>query len=740
MALGCAGVVVAGMAEAQARDRAPARRNSFTKDIVVTLYTPTLNQEVLSDLSDPGLNGRITVRFSSPPRKRDIIDNQNPFNRLTTKVEFFDSTFQRLPGEPRVRKNVFTFVPFIETQPVLPIGQYTLNVKRSVRNNRGRLLNNGVADFTTTFSVGTDVHNPVLRRLSPVHRQTAIGLGQKIRATFNEPIDLSSLIATILVQDGTTNPPTAIPGAGGTGISIERNGFDVVFTPDPCFGYPPKTLITFQMQGENDPGYGTATPGQPSNTSPVTDVFGNGFRLDSGLQWSENLAAGVFESPNGVYDLATGQFRMEFETKGVKPAPQALSPGSQYATGTPIANPCSAIVYYSNSCFANGMGIHYTTSNGLGEISLIGIINRFNQGVTDLSLLSLVPNTPVRMGRPGGMMVDPRWDTNTLHTFLYMVDERSASVAVIDSRNFKILGRFAGFSSPRDLAISTTFNRITTTLWVSDFSANQIIGLDLQQFVVSFTGQPGQASPCEAINDKSNAQNRIVVDVGQGPSGIAADSYLNARVMVCNTLENSVSVVDVQQAKIKGEYEVGSTPVDCDWGMIAAGAIPIGLVANQGGLNDPDGSISVYLENLPIGASRVVYGTRSGVENTFTDNVKNPSMVFGSHWIDGFGYSLPGGGEFIVPNTGGNDVSQYTWTVLGGTISGLTVTVAPSQTYEVGLNPTSAVYDPYYGTPIFLFASVAGQGAVAAIHYFRSTPPVLTRVPGVRRLWTCYTH
>ena len=49
--------------------------------------------------------------MSSPPRKRDMIDNQNPFNRLTTKVEFFDSTFQRLPGEPRVRKNVFTFVP-----------------------------------------------------------------------------------------------------------------------------------------------------------------------------------------------------------------------------------------------------------------------------------------------------------------------------------------------------------------------------------------------------------------------------------------------------------------------------------------------------------------------------------------------------------------------------------------------------------------------------------------------------
>jgi hypothetical protein len=202
------------MAEAQARQSQQApRKRRFTKDLVVTLVTPTLNQEVLPDLSDPGLNGLITVRFSSPPRRKDMIDNQNPFNRLTNRVEFFDSTFSRLPGEPRVRRNVFTFDPFNEQQPVLAQGQYTLNLKRSIRNRRGRLLNFGTMDYTTTFSVGTDVYKPVLRKISPTQRQTNVGLRQKIIVTFNEPVDQSTLISTITVQDNTTNPPTPIPRA-----------------------------------------------------------------------------------------------------------------------------------------------------------------------------------------------------------------------------------------------------------------------------------------------------------------------------------------------------------------------------------------------------------------------------------------------------------------------------------------------------------------------------------------------
>ena len=109
VALGTAGIAVA--AGTAARAGASVQNLTNAKNLVVTLVTPTNNQEVLPDLSDPGLNGVITVRFSSPINVRDIIDDQNVVNRLTDQMEFFDSTFLRLPGNPVVQRNVFIFQP-----------------------------------------------------------------------------------------------------------------------------------------------------------------------------------------------------------------------------------------------------------------------------------------------------------------------------------------------------------------------------------------------------------------------------------------------------------------------------------------------------------------------------------------------------------------------------------------------------------------------------------------------------
>ena len=51
VALLCTGVIMASVVNADARKR---RRSKETKDLVVTLLTPTNNQEVLPDMSDPG--------------------------------------------------------------------------------------------------------------------------------------------------------------------------------------------------------------------------------------------------------------------------------------------------------------------------------------------------------------------------------------------------------------------------------------------------------------------------------------------------------------------------------------------------------------------------------------------------------------------------------------------------------------------------------------------------------------
>ena len=444
VALATVGVVMASQVDAEAN-----RRNRFrgTKDLVVTLATPTTNQEVLTDLSDPGLNNRITVRFSTALRRKDIIDNQNPFNRLTAKAEFFDSGFNRLPGEPRVRGNKFTFNPLGDFNDfTLANGQYTLNMKRSIRSRGGRPLNKGQRDFTTTFSVGTDRYPPVLRKISPINGQQNIGLNQRIVATFNEPIDPSSVISTITVQDASTNPPTLIPAlGGGTGITLERDGFDIVFTPDPCFGYPPLSSIQMIIQGLVDPIPAPATP--PTQPASVTDVFGNLFARDSGGQWQPDpTILGQFNSPNGVYNQNTGQFTMTFLSRGARPTPVGLIPGGSQNRAVSFALPCATSSFFAPSCMAGGNVLFYNTGTGIGEASLQSLISQFNAGVTNLGSLFVVPNSPSRVGNPVAMMVDPRFDPVTLHTFLYVVDRRTSSVAVLDSRNLQPIGRFGGFA------------------------------------------------------------------------------------------------------------------------------------------------------------------------------------------------------------------------------------------------------------------------------------------------------
>lgn len=724
------GALAAGLNEAQARGR--RSRDTGEKDLVVTLMTPTNNQEVLPQLRDPGLNNQITVRFSSNPRVRDIIDTQNVFNRLTPKVEFTDATFARLPGVPSVRGNVFTFNPLTQANNfALPQGQYTLNIKSSLRNARGRLLNSGVRDFSSTFSVGTDVFSPVLRKISPIDTQTNIGLNQRVVMTFNEPIDPSSLVGKIQVQDASTNPPRPIAGAGGTGITLERNGFDVVFTPDPCFGYPPKTTIQFLVQGRNQNGTAAA----------ITDAFGNPFRRDSGLHWSFNAAAGVWESPNGTYDEITGLFRMQFVTKGVTPAPVALPPGSPQHNTPPIAGPCFAQTFFSPSCYAAGRVVLFTTSTGLGEIDLSAFIQRVNQGINNqYDLINVLQNSPVRLGRPAGVMVDPRWDAASgFHTFIYVVDERSASVLVLDSRNLKVISRFSGFTSPKDIAIATDggLNRITA--YISDYGSGNLVAIDFSAFRISFPvpggGQPGALSPCEEIKDVIS--KRVFIPTGRGTSGVAADSYLQNRVMAVNTLDNSATLVDVKTNKVLKTLTVGSNPVDVDWTYNGFGFRDFALVANQGGLVDPDGSLSLYVRSPSFGGYPGAAQTRNGIESTFTEGIENPVSVWGNQqWASPFsGDSVPQ--AWYVPNTGGRTVVDLTLQLTG--LFGISITVQPGFVRDVGFNPTSVLLDGFYPNN-HMFAAVAGQGQLAAGDRFRDFPVTHITVPGIRKIYTAFSH
>jgi hypothetical protein len=734
------------------------------KDLVVTLVTPTVNQEVLPDLSDPGLNNVITVRFSSVLNSRDIIDPQNVVNSLSPRVEFLNTFFTRLPGVPSVRRNVFTFNPFL-TSPVLGQGQYTLNIKSSIRNQRGRMLNGGGPDFSTTFSVGTDVYPPVLRKIRPIEGQTGIGLNEQVVATFNEPISLGSTINTVAVVDATTNPPTPIPGAnGGSGITLARGGFDLVFTPDSCFGYPPKADINMTIQGDN-PGRTQVTPNVPPVANAVTDMFQNKFTRDGGLQWVPDAATPlVFHSPNGTYDTVTGVFTLHFQTKGTKPAPVGLRPSNPQDLWQ-TANPCYTHVggtFGSPSCVNGGNNLIYTTNNGLGELDLRTALNAFNslQQPDFAKQMSILPNTPIRLGRPGGVVFDPRVilpqfsptgvllnPATAFHTYIYVVNEKTGTVDVVRSDTFKTMGRLAGFQAPRDVGVSTDFNNSKVELYVSNFGSNEVTMVDLANISVTAGAQPGAKSPCTELKDKVN--HRVTLKVGSGPTEIAADGFLGTGVMVCNSLEGSITWIDPAKNTVVKSYESGSNPSSVDWiGFGFGGAIRFALIACQGGLNDPFGSVDMFFYGPPgiVGQGYIwqrASVSHDGIEASFTDGVRNPTTVFGnSSWLTGQGISTSNnaqsGPQWFVSNTGGKTVMNFSYTVQG--LYAQTLAPLLLNTLEVGPNPGSSIPDPYYGYQQFLFTAVLGSGRVVGQDYQSSNPADGIQVPGVRRLFSCFTH
>lgn len=739
------GAAVAGAADAQAGARA-ARRPNSNEDLVVTLVTPTANQETLPDMSDPGLNNVITVRFSAPLKASDFISNSNVFNRLTPAVEFMNSAFDRLPGTPVVTGNVFRFDPRTPTNGgVLANGQYTINIKRSVRSIRGKLLNQGQRDFSSTFSVGTDIYAPVVRSISPIHNQTNIGLNQSIIVTFNEPILASSTLTTINVFDVGTNPPTKIFGANGSqGITLDRGGFDVVFTPDPCFGYPPKSTIEFQMQGRPIavPANPPASPGcpNPPSVSAVTDVFGTQFTQDAGLQWSFNPATGLYDSPNGTFERCTGLFRTQFQTRGTTLPPAGMNVGSSQWLTQSLCGSFNTV--WANSCDFQARCFLYTTGTSLGEIDITAIITLYNSTtIQDFTRSRIVANSPVRMGRPAGLMVDPRYDVlNGNHTFIYQVDERSKSVLVLDSRSLKTLGRFTGFSSPKDVGMSTDYGAGSSggpgrvTMWVTDFAARQVVSLELSSIAVSLGGQPGAQSPCDAVND--NFKLRTYLPTGNGPAEVAGDSYLLKRAMVVNALDNSVTLIDAARNKVIKDFDVGGNPLSCDFTFFQFGAIDLAAVTNQGGLTDPNGSVSLYVKAPPLqNFFPAAAQTRDGIESTITDGIKNPTYVWGNQeWANVRG-SVPQ--AFFVPNTGAKSVIDFRLNITG--LFGLLIDLSANQTREVGFNPTSAMLDPYYPGN-FLFACVAGEGKFAGMDSLRTISAQSITVPGIRRIFTCYQH
>jgi hypothetical protein len=274
--------------------------------LVVTMVTPTRNQHTLPDLSDPGLNNVITVRFSTFVDPRDVVDASTVPNGLGRKCDFHDQRLAPVRVSVSVRRNFLTLDPFSVTRPVLPPGRYTLTLKPTIRSLRGRMLNDGRGAFTTTFYVGSGTaFAPVLRRVSPNAGRTGVGLHRAIVATFDEPIAPVSAAWGVRLEDRSTSPATPIFAR----IRVSRRGLDVVVTPEAVAGYPPRTELTLVL-----PGRGTST--DPSARLLTAEV-GHEFTRDLGPSWTiDPTVPTLFHSKSGDFDEVTGEFTTTFRTRG----------------------------------------------------------------------------------------------------------------------------------------------------------------------------------------------------------------------------------------------------------------------------------------------------------------------------------------------------------------------------------------------------------------------------------------
>lgn len=266
------------------------------RQLVVTSVTPAPGQESLADLSDPGSNGRITVRFSAAIEPDDLIDTSDPQDTLSDLCEFRGPAFERVSALANVRRNVLTIDPFGASRPMLAEGRYTLTLSSAIHSTRGRRLNGGTADATFSFVIGEDVHSPLVLRVAPA-AGTPGGGRRAIVVSFDEPVDAASAAASIRLEDRSTDPPTPVRAR----VRLVRRGLDVVVTPEARAGLTRNAALTLVIAGE-----GTAT--DPSATV-LTDARGNRFARDAGAGWTADPeTATLFHSATGDFDDVTGEF------------------------------------------------------------------------------------------------------------------------------------------------------------------------------------------------------------------------------------------------------------------------------------------------------------------------------------------------------------------------------------------------------------------------------------------------
>jgi len=676
-------------------------------DLFVLAGTPTNGQETLTDLSDPGLDGKLTVRFTVMPRERDIIDNQNSFNNLTPYVQILNQGMIRVPGNPFLDYDTksITFTPAGST---LSAAQYTATFSKFIASASGDLLNQGLADFSTSWTVGPDIYSPVVRNVTPAPLQLDTPLFTPIVITMNESLNPASVVLnqTVFVEDGGTNPPTAILGT----VALARDGFDIVFTPDPCIGMPPATTVVFRMYGVG-------------NTSFVRDRVGNGL---------------VGDPTN------SNQYSFQFNTKGVKQLPNPFVtpfPGFPRA-GTPRYSPRFWTAAYASTGTT-------TYAFDMAPVSFVWSVLRVYD--PSLTVQVLAANRTYRiilgvwtqvgpfggdfeakLGQPGEAVVDWRDFPLSGQSYIYQIDEGREAIAIINTGTGKVEGHLNGVGTPKGIAMGGSGGS-DTNLYVTNFGQGTVTMIPVTKII------PGLPI-CTAVQElNDNPSNRRYMLTGNGPTGISTPFDWTALGVVANAADNDMQTFDPQTLQpvdrlgygtLTQHYPVGENPIDVVVTPYILGIGWFAYVVNQGGEDNPTGSISLWYNSSSIAPFNSPTGA---VQGSITEGINIP----GKSILDP-GLPLTG---FYVPNTAGDDVARIEVQVQGGLIF---VTVQPKfgGSTPVGQNPTAVTITGRRNGDQTMFVALAGQGQVAVMQQDAGIAADISlfNLPGVRYVFSCWNN
>jgi DNA-binding beta-propeller fold protein YncE len=625
----------------------PGGDNSSHPDVatnlVVTQTLPTNQQEVLPDLSDPGLESHIRVFFSEMVMSATAIDPTNTFNYLTSDVNILNSGMERMEGVATLANSNKTLV--FQPSGDLANGQYTVTVTRDVMNFQGGRLNSGVSDHRSSFTVGTDIFAPVLRNTFPAANQKNVAKDSRIILTFNETLNRSTVTNTsITVVDGSANPPVNIAGS----LVTDLGAFEIIFTPDAGTLMPPNATIVVTING---------------GAGGVSDAVGNPFEGD----------------------IATpGLYQFQFET--VKEPPPPNNP----LTIDP--NTFDALLYFADSTSIGSLQEGLFLNNTL-DLTLWGAGNP-------------VPNSMSRIGQPGEIIFDPRFGPTDGHTYAYIIDRATKSVAVVGTRDSKVVWRWRDLPDPRGLAIAP--NGIT--LYVTNYAADSLSFLDVGSINV------GMALASDRLKDLSKQNNRTDLGMGRGPIG-AAHAPDASLVFVGNSIENTCTLINTATATINTSFAVGTRPTDVAATFNFPNIGRFAFLTCLGGGNDDNGSVSLY------------WSTPNGLQASIT-GFENPMECIYDR-----------GASIWTANSGGNQTKQLTLAFAGG---GFAATILPTITasIKVGASPTGVTMESFYpyfnaATRTIISACRGSSELVFLDNAQPSRPTYSIMIPGV---WTIASY